>query len=281
MRPSLPARLRYQLALMGLALQCLTRLAFPVLSSVPPAWPKRSTAYFPLVGALIGLLSGLVLAAASAWWPPTVAVGVSMAFSAWLTRAIHEHSWAHIGAPLGAVFALGLKAAVLVALVSPQFTELNDAQNSHVHRVLLVWAWMGLIWCHAASRLVPVLIGALLPTPSDAPHTPSADRIDRSQALAALGTTFSVWLAMWLWMWLSGWPTGTLMQAMAHSTAGLAMGGVAMGLWLLRHQQRHPQLHPQHHAPRHQSNFTAHGLGAAQQLSELAGLMGWLMVIRP
>ena len=34
--------------------------------------------------------------------------------------------------------------------------ELNSAQSSHIHQVLLAWTMMALIWCHTGSRLVAV-----------------------------------------------------------------------------------------------------------------------------
>jgi adenosylcobinamide-GDP ribazoletransferase len=284
--------LLHQLRLLAVALQFLTRLPVPALQGWRPEWLSLCLVYFPLVGALVGLLCGLVLVAAAAWWPPTVAVGVSMVFSVWLTGAFHEDGWAdtcdalggavsrerallimkdsRIGTygAVGLILMLGLKAAVLVALVSPLITELNEAQTSHVHQVLLGWAWLGLIWCHAASRLVPVLISAVLPYAGDADHAkakPLATQVGRRQALGAALTTVAVVASLWLWMWLNGWPTGTLWRAMGYAAIGMALGGALVGRWL---RQR-------------LGGFTGDGLGASQQVAELAGLLGWLMVIRP
>ncbi len=284
--------LLHQLRLLAVALQFLTRLPVPALQGWRPEWLGQCLVYFPLVGALVGLLCGLVLAAAASWWPPTVAVGLSLAFSVWLTGAFHEDGWAdtcdalggavsreralaimkdsRIGSygAVGLILMLGLKAAVLVALVSPLVTELNEAQTSHVHQVLLGWAWLGLIWCHAGSRLVPVLISAVLPYAGDADHAkakPLATQVGRRQALGAALTTGAVVASLWLWMVLNGWPTGTLWMAMGHAAIGMALGGLLVGRWL---RQR-------------LGGFTGDGLGASQQVAELAGLLGWLMVIRP
>ncbi len=284
--------LLHQLRLLAVALQFLTRLPMPALQGWQPVWLSQCLVYFPVVGALVGLLCGLVLAATAAWWPPVVAVGLSMAFSVWLTGAFHEDGWAdtcdalggavsreraleimkdsRIGTygAVGLILMLGIKAAALVALVSPLITELNEAQTSHVHEVLLGWTWLGLIWCHAGSRLVPVLISAVLPYAGDAAHAkakPLATQVGRAQVLGAVATTGAVVATLWLWMWLNGWPTGTLMRALAHAAVGMAVAGVLTGRWL------HQRL----------GGFTGDGLGASQQLAELAGLLGWLLVIRP
>jgi adenosylcobinamide-GDP ribazoletransferase len=284
--------LLHQLRLLAVALQFLTRIPVPALQGWRPEWLSQCMAYFPVVGALVGLLCGLVLAAAASWWPPVVAVGVSMAFSVWLTGAFHEDGWAdtcdalggtvsrerallimkdsRIGTygAVGLILMLGIKAAVLVTLVSPLITELNEAQTSHVRQVLLGWAWLGLIWCHAGSRLVPVLISAVLPYAGDAEHAkakPLATQVSLKQVIAASLSAAAVVAALWLWMWLNGWPTGTLWAAMGYAAVGMGLGGLVVGRWL---QQR-------------LGGFTGDGLGASQQVAELAGLLGWLMVIRP
>ncbi|MEY4764357.1 MAG: hypothetical protein RI907_1030 [Pseudomonadota bacterium] len=291
-RPTLSDRLRRQALLLTVAVQFLTRLPTPALPGWQPAWLMHSMAYFPMVGALVGGLMGGALALAAAWWPPTVAVGLALAFAVWLTGGFHEDGWAdtcdalggtvsrekaleimkdsRIGSygALGLILMLGTKAAVLVALVSPLFTELNDAQSSHVREVLIGWTWLGLIWCHAASRLMPVVLSALLPYAGDLAHAkakPLALQVGRAQVIGAVGTTLSVAAGMWVWLSLSGWPTGTLWAALWHSSLGLMIGGGLVLRWL---QQR-------------LGGFTGDGLGASQQLSELFGLLGWLMVIRP
>ena len=47
-------------------------------------------AYFPAVGALIGLATGSVIACALHFWPPAVAVVLGLAFEAVLTGGLHE-----------------------------------------------------------------------------------------------------------------------------------------------------------------------------------------------
>ena len=76
-------RLAHELRLLLLALQFFTRV--PVTGRLAawmgwdPAWLNQSARYFPLVGAFVGAVAALVLAAAALLWPMPVAVGLSMA----------------------------------------------------------------------------------------------------------------------------------------------------------------------------------------------------------
>ena len=47
--------------------------------------------------------------------------------------------------------------AVVGTLLAPVLGDLNEAQSSHVHQVLLGWTLMALVWSHTTSRLAPVL----------------------------------------------------------------------------------------------------------------------------
>jgi adenosylcobinamide-GDP ribazoletransferase len=51
---------------------------------------RRGMVYFPLVGALIGLTTGVVVVAGEWFWQPGVAVLLGLALEAWLTGAFHE-----------------------------------------------------------------------------------------------------------------------------------------------------------------------------------------------
>ena len=55
-----------------------------------PAPLRDAVAYFPAVGALVGLATGSVIVCASYLWPPAVAVVLGLAFEAVLTGGLHE-----------------------------------------------------------------------------------------------------------------------------------------------------------------------------------------------
>jgi adenosylcobinamide-GDP ribazoletransferase len=219
-------------------------------------------------------------------------VVLSMAFTVWLTGGFHEDGLAdtcdalggtvsreraleimkdsRIGSygTLGLVLMLGLKAAVLVSLATPLFTELNSAESSHVHQVLLAWTMMALIWCHAASRLVPVWLIRLLPYGGDAAHAkakPLAMQVSTSGAVLATFMTALVAVVMWLWLAWTGWPTGTLLTALGQSALAMVVGMAVCGHWFKRRL----------------GGFTGDTLGASQQITEVLGLLAWLAVVHP
>ncbi|HET6787035.1 MAG TPA: adenosylcobinamide-GDP ribazoletransferase, partial [Aquabacterium sp.] len=72
------ARLVLELRLFFTALQFFTRLPVPAWVGYQPEWMHQSARYYPLVGAVVGALASVVLLAASLWWPPLVAVMLSM-----------------------------------------------------------------------------------------------------------------------------------------------------------------------------------------------------------
>ena len=72
------------------AVQFLTRVPFPDRGPVSAATLARAPAYFPLVGALIGTFTAIVVGVAIQFWPIWLAVFVALAIEARLTGALHE-----------------------------------------------------------------------------------------------------------------------------------------------------------------------------------------------
>jgi adenosylcobinamide-GDP ribazoletransferase len=286
------APLVHEIRLALIALQFLTRVPVPAWVGFEPAWLQACLRYFPLVGAAVGVWGALVLAIAGWFWPPMVAVPLSMAATVWLTGCFHEDGWAdtcdglggsvsrdkallimkdsRIGTygAVGLMSMLGLKAAVLVSLATPLLTEINSAETSHVREVLLAWTMMALLWCHAASRLVPVFLIRLLPYAGDLDHAkakPLAMQVSWGNVAAASAVTAAVALAMWLGMLWSGWPYGTLETALWRSALAMAASAVVCAHWFKRRL----------------GGFTGDTLGASQQVAEAAGLLAWLAVVHP
>ncbi|QTD56760.1 adenosylcobinamide-GDP ribazoletransferase [Parasphingorhabdus cellanae] len=127
-----------------LAVQFLTRLPVPGLNRLSAEQARyglsRSVIWFPLVGALVGVITAAVLVATAHIWPRAVAVIIALAIEARLTGAFHEDAVAdfcdafggghdvestqrimkdsRIGSygALGLVLAVGLRAALLIAM---------------------------------------------------------------------------------------------------------------------------------------------------------------------
>lgn len=274
------------------ALQFFTRVPVPAWVGFQSEWLQQCVRYFPLVGALVGLWGACVLATASLWWPPAVAVVLSMAATIWLTGGFHEDGWAdtcdglggavsrdraltimkdsRLGAygGMGLVLMLGLKAVVLASLVTPHPNELNEAETSHVHQVLLGWTLMGLIWAHTVSRWAPVALTALLPYGGDPDHAkakPLALQASVGSVLAASAWVVLVAVGLLLALHQAGWPMPTLLRCLAWS------GGVVLVV----------VVYCRHWFMRRLGGFTGDTLGASQQLAEVACLLAWLAVVHP
>lgn len=281
-----------ELRLFFAAWQALTGVPVPSWLGVQPDGQARCARYFPLVGAGVGLWGALVMATASLWWPPTVAVLLGMASAAWLTRGWHEGGGAHtcdrlggsasqarslmpmqetrlgLHGALGLALLLMLKAAVLIALLSPPDQTVSSGQDGGVHQVLLGWTAMGLIWAQALSRGVLVVLIRVMPCAGDAEHAqaqPWASQVSNAGVMAAVGLTALVALALWLGLDHLGWPWRTWLRAMGWSSLAAVVVVAWVARWLHRRLGGH----------------TVDTLGASQQLSEVATLLAWLAVVHP
>ncbi len=83
-------RLRQEAAYALTAVQFLTRIRVPTLNNFKLAWLDQSIVYFPVVGMLVGGLSGVVLVCASAVWPSPIAAMLAIAAGLIVTGALHE-----------------------------------------------------------------------------------------------------------------------------------------------------------------------------------------------
>jgi len=157
--------MKRQFLLFLAAMQFLTRLPVPHLDGFQPGWLPQSARFFPLVGALIGLIGVGVWWLASMCFPPAVAVGLMMSASLLLTGAFHEDGFAdvcdgfgggisreavlsimkdsRVGAygAIGIAMMLGLKWSILVS--HPQATLPAIVIGAHVASR---WFALGLIW---------------------------------------------------------------------------------------------------------------------------------------
>jgi adenosylcobinamide-GDP ribazoletransferase len=154
-----------QVSLFLVATQFLTRLPVWEQPDFQPAWLSRSARYFPLVGALVGIINVAVWWLCSRWFPPAVSVGFMIVASLLVTGAFHEDGFAdtcdgfgggttaervlaimkdsRIGAygAIGIVMLLGLKWATLVAIPVTVLPFLVIAAHT-----MSRWCSIGLIW---------------------------------------------------------------------------------------------------------------------------------------
>lgn len=252
----LTAILKQEVRLFLVAVQFLTRLPVPAFNHYQPIWLQQSARYFPLTGLLIGGLTAGVFALLFWLISPWVAAIGSTAFSIRLTGAFHEDgladscdglggSFTREGAlnimkdsrlgtygTLGLVMALALKVSLLASLNLPL-------------------AVVALVLAHGFSRFFSILLLSFLPYAGDLEHAkakPMAQSLDKRQAAFALLTLVPSLLLPWLV--LGSLPLGSLLLAwllMLFTTSYMAR--------LLN---------------RRLGGYTGDGLGATQQLAELA-----------
>ncbi|MET0209551.1 MAG: adenosylcobinamide-GDP ribazoletransferase [Burkholderiaceae bacterium] len=254
----------HQVRLFFIALQFFTRVPVPRWVGFQPDWLQQCARFFPLVGAVIGGVSALVLWGALWVFPPPVAVGLAMAVTVWLTGGFHEDGLAdtcdglggavtrerslaimkdsRIGSygALGLILMLGLKAATLLGLA-----DMDPAL-----------ALMAIIWSHVASRAAPVWLMHALPYAGDADHAkakPLATQISGPGLVIALG---SVVLATLVGAWLM------------PDDLPLLLGAVIACAALTFYMQSLLE--------RRLGGYTGDTLGATQQIAEVGALLAVL-----
>ena len=256
--------LKQEVRLFLVAIQFLTRLPVPTFNHYQPIWLQQSARYFPLTGLLIGGLTAGVFALLFWLINPWVAAIGSTAFSIRLTGAFHEDgladscdglggSFTREGAltimkdsrlgtygTLGLVMALALKISLLASLSLPL-------------------AVVALVLAHGFSRFFSILLLSFLPYAGDVEHAkakPMAQSLDKRQAAFALLTLLPSFLLPWLL--LNSFPTASLLLALL--------------LMLLATSYMARLLN------RRLGGYTGDGLGATQQLTELAAYLAFAIL---
>lgn len=260
--PSAPRGWHREWRVAATALQFLTRVPVPARTGFDPAWLQEAVRHFPLVGALVGAAGGAVLWTASIFWSPWVAALLALATTIALTGAFHEDGLADTFDALGGVVpreralaimkdsrigtygavALGLGLALRVALMA---TLVTMAPVTAAAAVLL---------SHVLGRLAPALVMARLPYGGDADHAkakPLAMRISAAGVAVALAWAAAVSLGLGLADALD--PRSHLL----HAWVATAVVAALMTRWLRRRL----------------GGFTGDGLGATEQLTEIAVLL--------
>ena len=242
-----------------LCLGLLTRLPVNVVATVSPSVFARSSRWFPMVGALVGMQSAAtLLLGILVGLPNVVAVLIVIGFSILLTGALHEDGLADVADGFGGganrdakleimrdsrvgtygvlalTLAVGLKGALLVALM-----------NSGL------WAAaMAMIVAASASRLTPVILMNRLPMARNDGMAVTAGNPEAESVRTACGLALASLLV------LTGWQA-MLVTIIATLAACAAIGALAR---------------------RQIGGQTGDVLGAGQQVTEICVLIGLLAV---
>ena len=252
--------IKHEWLLLLVATQFLTRLPVPSFKNYNPQWLHESSRHFPAVGLLVGLLCAGVFWLGSILFTPLVAAVLSTAFGIKLTGAFHEDGLADscdgLGggltrertltimkdSRLGTYGVLGLVSALLLKI-------------SLLASMSLSVAIVALIIGHTASRLLCISLLALLPYGGEIEH---AKAKPMAQQLTALKGLFS-----------SGWllVAGVLVVLIFPN----AIQQISIGQWLLALVLALVATEYMRRLLRRRlDGYTGDGLGATQQLSEVA-----------
>lgn len=162
--------IRNQVTLVLIALAFLTRFPIPSNIEFCADRVRKACRYFPLIGWLIGLMSGLVFWIAHLWFPQSIAVLLAMLAGVLMTGCFHEDGMADTCDGLGGGWNLEQKLGIMkdsrvgsygvIALwftLSFKFLLLMSVSN----------IVMALIVAHPLSRAMSVLMMYLLPYVTD------------------------------------------------------------------------------------------------------------------
>ena len=272
LKPSKPSKPRYSLGeqlqhewrLILVATQFLTRLPVPQFSHYNPQWLHQSSRHFPAVGLLVGLLCASVFWLASILFTPLIAAVMSTVFGIKLTGAFHEDGLADscdgLGggltrertleimkdSRLGTYGVLGLVSALLLKV-------------SLLAAMPLSVAIVALIIGHTASRLFCISLLTLLPYGGEIEHAkakPMAQQLTPLQGLYSSG-----WLILAIMLVTLIFPK--TMQQIGLGQWSLTLVSALVATDYMRRLLR-----------RRLDGYTGDGLGATQQLSEIAIYVG-------
>lgn len=263
-RPTVIQFISYEYRLLLVAIQFLTRLPVPPFAYYNPQWLHQSSRHFPAVGLLVGLLCAGVFWLGSILFTPLVAAVISTVFGIRLTGAFHEDGLADscdgLGggltrertltimkdSRLGTYGVLGLVSALLLKVTLLASMPLSVAI-------------IALIIGHTASRLLCISLLALLPYGGEIEHAkakPMAQQLTPLQGVLSGG-----------WLILAGVLVTIIFPNTMHQI-GLGQWLLTLLLALIATDYMRRLLY------RRLEGYTGDGLGATQQVSEVAIYIG-------
>lgn len=243
------------------ALQFLTRL--PVqLGRFEPAWLNDCVRHFPLVGVLVGAVGALVLLGAAQLWPAWVAAVLALTATVALTGGFHEDGLADTFDALGGVVprdkALVIMKDSRIGSYGALALGLSLLLRAALLAVLATRPTLGvvaaLLASHAFARAAAVGVMVSLPYGGDAEHAKA-----KPLALAVASRNFGIalgWCGL-LALTLAG--MGVYLPKLLVSVAAAALVALVMRQWLKRRL----------------GGYTGDGLGATEQLAEIAVLLAF------
>jgi adenosylcobinamide-GDP ribazoletransferase len=243
------------------ALQFLTRL--PVrLGRFEPAWLNDCVRHFPLVGALVGAVGAAVLVGAAQLWPAWVAAVLALAATVAITGGFHEDGLADTFDALGGVVprdkALAIMKDSRIGSYGALALGLSLLLRAALLAVLAARPMLGavaaLLSRHALARAAAVGVMVSLPYGGDAEHAKA-----KPLALAVAPRNFGIALGWCALLVLALAVNGVHLPKLGAAVAASALVALLMRQWLQRRL----------------GGYTGDGLGATEQLAEIAVLLAF------
>lgn len=252
----------HQLRLFFIALQFFTRLPIPNWVGFDPAWLQQSSRYFSAVGIVVGIATAAITTLAVYFWPPAVAILLSIIGGIYLTGAFHEDGFADVCDGFGGGYTtarildimkdsrVGAYGVIgIVLMLGLKYTVLSQLSFWSVIAALLI--------AHPVSRLMAsALIWRLSYVKAEGKAKPLAEKMSGGEFAISAGFAVLPLLAGGL----SGWVSWT------GIAAGLALSALATW-WLARFFVQRI------------GGYTGDCLGAVQQVAEVTFYLGLLAAV--
>jgi adenosylcobinamide-GDP ribazoletransferase len=247
------------------ALQFLTRL--PVrLDRFEPGWLNDCVRHFPLVGALVGAVGAAVMVVAAQFWPAWIAALLALAATVALTGGFHEDGLADTFDALGGVVprekALAIMKDSRIGTYGALALGLSLLLRAALLAVLAARPMLGaaaaLLASHAFARAAAVGVMVSLPYGGDAEHAKA-----KPLALAIAPRNFGMALAWCGLLAIALAACGVHLPRLLAATAAAGLAALLMRQWLKRRL----------------GGYTGDGLGATEQLAEVAVLLAFTATV--
>jgi adenosylcobinamide-GDP ribazoletransferase len=243
------------------ALQFLTRLPMR-LARFEPAWLNDCVRHFPLVGMLVGAVGASVLVGSAQLWPAWVAAVLALAATVALTGGFHEDGLADTFDALGGVVprdkALAIMKDSRIGSYGALALGLSLLLRAALLAVLATRPMLGavaaLLASHALARTAAVGVMVSLPYGGDAEHAKA-----KPLALAVAPQNFAIAVG-WCGLLLAALTVvGVDVPKLVAAAVAAAVAALLMRQWLKRRL----------------GGYTGDGLGATEQLGEIAVLLAF------
>ncbi|MEM7741361.1 MAG: adenosylcobinamide-GDP ribazoletransferase [Pseudomonadota bacterium] len=243
-----------------LALQFLTRVPTPSEGLYSPQRMATSVRYYPFVGILIGMISALVLVAASHVLPATIAVMIAVASGLLITGGFHEDGLADtfdgIGGGANREHALSImKDSRLGTFGTLALMVVVGLKVAALSTMTTPLAAASLVAAHGLSRLSSILV---IPTSDYVRDTGTAKPVAKGSSAISLAVALATGAAI-----VITWAVFGPKDAVLLGLLGVVVGHVGMRAFFERKL----------------GGYTGDTLGAVQQASEICfyvAVTAWL-----